>query len=76
MPLPKFKLAILGRFELSRTDEPIALPNKKLVALLAYLACTAPEPQPREKLATLLWWSHLEVQARQNLRQALFRLRR
>ncbi len=44
--------------------------------LLAYLACTAPLPQPRQKLATLLWGSHFETQAQQNLRQALFRLRR
>src|SRR5216683_5908938 len=45
-------------------------------ASLAYLACSAPEPQSREKLATLLWGSHFETQAQQNLRQALFRLRR
>jgi len=76
VPLPKFRLALLGRFELSRTDGPVELPNKKLAALLAYLACTAPEPQSREKLATLLWGSHFETLARQNLRQALFRLRR
>jgi len=74
--LPKYWLAFLGRFELSRTDGPVELPNKKLAALLAYLACTAPKPQSREKLATLLWGSHFEPQARQNLRQALFRLRR
>jgi DNA-binding SARP family transcriptional activator len=73
---PKYSLTLLGRFELSRTDEPLELPNKKLAALLAYLACTAPEPQSREKLATLLWGAHFETQARQNLRQALFRLRR
>jgi DNA-binding SARP family transcriptional activator/CheY-like chemotaxis protein len=76
VPLPKFRLALLGRFELSGPDGPVDLPNKKLAALLAYLACTAPEPQSREKLATLLWGSHFETQARQNLRQALFRLRR
>jgi DNA-binding SARP family transcriptional activator/ActR/RegA family two-component response regulator len=76
VPLPKYRLALLGRFELSRTDGPVELPNKKLAALLAYLACTAPEPQSREKLATLLWGSHFETLARQNLRQALFRLRR
>src|SRR5262249_33391664 len=29
-----------------------------------------------EKLATLLWGSHFDAQARQNLRQALYRLRR
>ncbi len=76
MPLSKYRLALLGRFDLSGPGGPIELPNKKLAALLAYLACAAPEPQPREKLATLLWGSHFEVQARQNLRQALLRLRR
>jgi TolB-like protein/DNA-binding SARP family transcriptional activator len=51
------------------------LPNKKLAGLLAFLACTAPDPQPREKLSTLLWGSHFDAQAKQNLRQALFKLR-
>jgi TolB-like protein/DNA-binding SARP family transcriptional activator len=76
VPLPRFKLSLLGRFELTGPDGPVDLPSKKLAGLLAYLACTAPVPQPREKLATLLWGSHFDVQARQNLRQALFRLRR
>src|SRR5262245_43526302 len=73
---PKFRLSLLGRFELSGPEGPVDLPNKKLSGLLAYLACTAPTPQHREKLATLLWGSHFEVQARQNFRQGLFRLRR
>jgi DNA-binding SARP family transcriptional activator len=72
----KFRLSLLGRFELSGPDGPVDLPNKKLAGLLAYLACTAPTPQHWEKLATLLWGSHFDTQARQNLRQALFRLRR
>jgi TolB-like protein len=76
VPLPRYRLRLLGRFELSGPDGPVELSNKKLVALLAYLACTAPKPQPREKLATLLWGSHFEAQAKQNLRQALVRLRR
>jgi class 3 adenylate cyclase/DNA-binding SARP family transcriptional activator/predicted ATPase len=76
VPLPKFRLSLLARFELAGPDGPVDLPNKKLAGLLAYLACTAPVPQPREKLATLLWGSHFDTQARQNLRQALFRLRR
>src|SRR6266852_3220618 len=74
--LPKYSLKLLGRFELSGPEGPVELANKKLAALLAYLACSAPEPQSREKLATLLWGSHFDTQARQNLRQALFRLRR
>jgi DNA-binding SARP family transcriptional activator len=76
LPTTKFRLMLLGRFQLIGLDGPVDLPNKKLAGLLAYLACTAPEPQPREKLTHLLWGSHFEVQARQNLRQALFRLRR
>jgi class 3 adenylate cyclase len=67
---------MLTRFELTGPAGPVELPTKKLAGLLAYLACTAPLPQPRQKLATLLWGSHFETQAQQNLRQALFRLRR
>src|SRR5438132_6722230 len=74
-PSPRFGLALLGRFELTGPDGVVDLPSKKLAGLLAYLACTAPHPQPRERLSTLLWGSHFDAQAKQNLRQALFRLR-
>jgi class 3 adenylate cyclase/DNA-binding SARP family transcriptional activator len=74
--LPRFDLSLFGRFELTTSDGAIPLPGRKLAGLLAYLACTAPRPQSREKLANLLWGSHFEVQARQNLRQSLVRLRR
>ena len=67
---------MLGRFELTGPDGVVDLPSKKLAGLLAYLACTAPLSQPREKLAALLWGSHFDAQAKQNLRQALFRLRK
>src|SRR5947207_6456709 len=73
---PRFRLALLGSFELTEPDGAVDLPSKKLAALLAYLACTAPRPQPREKLSTLLWGSHFDEQAKQNLRQALSRLRK
>ena len=76
MPTPTFQLSLLGRFELAGPDGPIDLASKKLIALLAFLACTAPEQHGRDKLMTLLWGSHFEAQARQNLRQALLRLRR
>jgi TolB-like protein len=76
LPPAKFKLSLLGRFELTGPQGAVELPSKKLAGLLGYLACTAPVPQSREKLANLLWGSHFEAQARQNLRQALFRLRR
>jgi TolB-like protein/DNA-binding SARP family transcriptional activator len=72
----KFQLALLGRYELTGPEGPIGLTSKKLAALLAFLACTAPQAQGRDKLMTLLWGSHFDAQARQNLRQALTRLRR
>ena len=68
---PTFQLSLLGRFELSGSDGPLDLTSKKLAALLAFLACTAPQAHSRDKLMTLLWGSHFEAQARQNLRQAL-----
>jgi class 3 adenylate cyclase/DNA-binding SARP family transcriptional activator/predicted ATPase len=73
---PKFKLSLLGSFALTGPNGPVDLPSKKLAGLLAYLALTRPAPQSREKLVSLFWGSHFETQARQNLRKALFRLRR
>jgi class 3 adenylate cyclase len=72
---PRIDLSLLGRFVLTGPDGVISLPNKKLAALLSYLGCTGPSPQPRERLSTLLWGSHFDAQARQNLRQALFKVR-
>lgn len=74
-PRPAFTLSLLGRFVLTGPRGAVNLPNKKLAGLLAFLACMAPDAQPREKLSTLFWGSHLDAQAKQNLRQALFKLR-
>jgi len=75
-PSPRFGLSLLGGFELTGPTGVVDLPSKKLAGLLTYLACTAPRPQSREKLSTLLWGSHFDARANQNLRQALFRLRK
>jgi len=72
---PRFRLSLLGTFALTGPDGPVDLPSKKLAGLLAYLALAGPALQPRDKLVTLFWGSHFEVQARQNFRKALFRLR-
>jgi DNA-binding SARP family transcriptional activator len=69
-PSPRFGLSLLGGFELIGPDGVVDLPSKKLAGLLAYLACTAPRPQPRERLSALFWGSHFDAQAKQNLRQA------
>src|SRR5215831_12104838 len=76
VPPPRFSVSLLGRFELAGPGGVVDLPSRKLAALLAYLACTTPLPQPRERLSGLLWGSHFDLQAKQNLRQALFRLRK
>src|SRR3954454_16197296 len=73
---PRFGLSLLGGFELTGPDGVVDLPSKKLAGLLAYLACNGPRPQSREKLSALLWGSHFDAQAKQNLRQALLRLRK
>ena len=73
---PTFQLSLLGLIELSGPRGPIHLTSKKLLALLSFLACTAPQAHSRDKLMTLLWGSHFDAQARINLRQALSRLRR
>lgn len=70
-----FALSVLGPFGLTGPAGPLRLPNKKLAALLAFLACTQPIPQSRDRLAAVLWGTHFQKQARQNLRQALVRLR-
>ena len=76
VPTPTFQLSLLGGFELKGPHGSVDLTSKKLAALLAFLACSAPQAHSREKLMTLLWGSHFDTQARQNLRQALTRLRR
>jgi TolB-like protein/Tfp pilus assembly protein PilF len=72
----RFDLRLLGPFHLGGPRGSIEFASKKLSGLFAFLACSAPIPQPRDRLITLLWGSHFDVQAKQNLRQALTRLRR
>lgn len=68
-------LKLFGKFEITGPTGRIALSSTKISAFLAYLALAA-KPVPREHLATLLWGSHFDDQARQNFRQALVRLRK
>jgi DNA-binding SARP family transcriptional activator len=76
VPARRFSLSLLGRCELTGPDGVVDLSSRKLVGMLTYLACTEPRPQRREMLSALLWGSHPDLQAKQNLRQALFRLRK
>ena len=76
VPPCKYALSLLGCFELTGPEGVVEFASKKAAGLLAFLARTAPEQQRREKLTDLLWGSHFDSQARQNLRQALYVLRR
>jgi DNA-binding SARP family transcriptional activator/TolB-like protein/Tfp pilus assembly protein PilF len=73
---PVMRLSLLGGFELVGPDGRIDVGSRKACALVAYLAFNRGKPQSRETLATLLWGSQADAQARQNLRQALTTLRR
>lgn len=75
--MPPLKLALLGGFQARVGDGPsLAFPTRKGQALLAYLALKRAQPQPRDKLASLLWGETGEEQSRNSLRQTLFNIRR
>ena len=59
----------------SEAGRSIAIPTRKAQALFAYLAVHADRPQPRAKIAALLWEDSAEPQARASLRQSLATLR-
>lgn len=68
-------LTLLGGFEARIGSRPLALP-RKAQALLAYLALAPATTHSRSKLAALLWGDIDDDDARNNLRQVLFRMRR
>ena len=70
-------LTLLGGFRARLgSATPLTLPTRKAKALLAYLALSPGSPQPRDKLASLLWGSTLDTMARTSLRQTLYALRK
>ncbi|HEU4742359.1 MAG TPA: BTAD domain-containing putative transcriptional regulator [Meiothermus sp.] len=71
--MSRLELRLLGPPELSLDGQKLALPTRKLLGLLAYLALEG--PTPRSKLADLFWSETEEESARGNLRRELNRLR-
>ena len=61
--MPRLELCLLGPPRVERDGEPIHLPRRKAMALLAYLAVTGHVHQ-RDALATLLWPEHLQSHVR------------
>lgn len=71
------RLKLFGRFELTGADgAEIPVASRKGRALLAYLALSPEQRATRTVLATLLWGSRFDEQARASLRQCLSDLRK
>src|SRR5437764_2433155 len=69
------KIALLGPPEVDHRDHRLTFPDRKVLALLAYLA-TEGGMQERQKLTRLLWPASDMAHGRATLRLALLHLRR
>src|ERR1043166_3108167 len=67
---------LLGKFEVRFDKTPITISSRPLQSLFAYLILNAGTAHRREKLAGMLWPDSLEETARDNLRHALWRVRK
>ena len=70
------KITLLGQFHLQADAQPIELRSRPAQSLLAYIALRAGTVHRREKLAGLLWPDSTDTNARNYLRQALWRIRK
>lgn len=70
------EIRLLGRYDVRLDGSPIRIRSRPARTLLAYLVLTLGTHHPRERLAGLLWPDSTEANARKNLRQALWRLRK
>lgn len=76
-PMPEIEIRLLGGFEVRRSGTVLTdFESQKVRALLTYLACNLDHPQDRAHLANLLWPDESSKAARQNLRQAVYNLRK
>ena len=71
------RINLFGNLRISVEGRPVTAVNtNRLHSLIAYLILHGDTPQPRERLAFLLWPASSESQARTNLRQLLHHLKR
>ena len=70
------KIRLLGQFDLRLNGKPVEIPSRPAQSLLAYLALTAGITHRRERLAGLIWPDIPELDARRNLRRALWHIRK
>lgn len=77
MESPALRIRLLGDLEIRLGGEVLPpLESARAASLLAYLLLHRDTPQPRQRLAFLLWPDSTEAQARTNLRHLLHLLRR
>src|SRR5436305_4229254 len=71
------RISLFGNLRITCAGQPVTAVNtNRLHSLIAYLILHADPPQPRERLAFMLWPASTEPQARTNLRQLLHHLKR
>jgi len=71
------RIKLFGNLLISFEGRPVtAINTNRLQSLIAYLILHGEAPQPRERLAFLLWPASSESQARTNLRQLIHHLKR
>src|SRR6478609_9469660 len=71
------RIHLFGNLRISFAGRQVTAVNtNRLHSLIAYLILHGDTPQPRERLAFMLWPASGESQARTNLRQLLHHLKR
>lgn len=70
------KVCLLGAFEIEYDEYVVEIPERLAQSLFAYLILNSGTYHRREKLAAMLWPDSPDVKARENLRHALWRVRK
>src|SRR5262245_16314370 len=70
------KIRLLGQFDVRLDGKRVTISSRAGQSLFAYLALTAGTPHRCEKLAGILWPDTNDENARKNLRQELWRIRK
>ncbi len=70
------RLTLLGSFQLIQNDTPIHLDQSRLMELVARLALQPGQPLSRQRMAYDFWPDSSEKQARTNVRNLLYKLKR
>ena len=70
------QIRLLGQFDIRLGGKRVMIPTRAAQSLFAYLVLTAGTPHRREKLAGTFWPDTTDDNARKNLRQELWRIRK